>query len=49
VAVHAGREVLSEADSNSVLIIGDPQGIYSQQLRPRPVYLLNIFILLMTH
>ncbi len=29
---------------NSVLIAGDPHGILGQQLRPHPIYLLNIII-----
>jgi hypothetical protein len=34
-----------EVDDNSVLIVGDPQGILGQQLRPCPMQLLNIIII----
>ncbi len=30
-----------------LLIVGDPQGILDQQLRPCPIHLLNIIIALM--
>ncbi len=46
VAVHAGRKVLMEVDKNSVRIVGNPQGILGQQLRPHPVHLLNIIAVL---
>jgi hypothetical protein len=42
VAFHTGHEVLMEVDVNILLIVGDPQGILGQQLRPRPITLLNI-------
>ncbi len=45
VAVHAGHEVLMEVGNNSLLIDGDPKGILDQQLRPRPILLLNIPII----
>jgi hypothetical protein len=44
VAMQAGRKVLAEIEDNSALIVGDPQGILGQQLRPRPVHLSNIII-----
>jgi hypothetical protein len=33
-----------EVDLNSVLIVGNPQGILGQQLRPRQIHVLNVFI-----
>jgi hypothetical protein len=42
VAVRAGHEVLMEVDSNSALIVGNPQGILGEHLRPRPIHWLNI-------
>jgi hypothetical protein len=44
VAVQAGHKVLIEVDLNSVLIVGNPQGIFGQQLRPRQIQVLNVFI-----
>jgi hypothetical protein len=32
--VHAGREVLVEVGDNILLIVGDPQKILDQHLRP---------------
>ncbi len=43
VTVRAGNKVLVKVDNNSVLIVGDPQGILSQQLRPHAIHLLIIF------
>jgi hypothetical protein len=31
-----------KVDDNSVMIVGDPQGILEQQLRPHPINLLNV-------
>ncbi len=42
VTMHAGHEVLMEGDATSVLIVTDLLGILRQQLRPRPILLLNI-------
>jgi hypothetical protein len=39
VAVHAGHEVLIIADDNSVLLVGDQQGILGQQPRPQSIHL----------
>jgi hypothetical protein len=36
VTVRAGHKVLMEVDDNISLIVGNPQGISDQQLRPRP-------------
>jgi hypothetical protein len=47
VTVNASHEVLMEVDDNMSLIVGDPQGILDQQLRPIP--LLNIIIILMNY
>jgi hypothetical protein len=44
--VHAGHEVLMEIDNSILLIVGDAQGILDQQLRPHPIYSLNIVIIL---
>jgi hypothetical protein len=40
VIVHAGHEVLMKVDDHSVLIVGDPQVILGQQLRPHSIHLL---------
>jgi hypothetical protein len=39
--MRVGRKVLMEVDDSILLIFGDPQGILVQQLRPRPIHLLN--------
>jgi hypothetical protein len=44
--VHAGYEVLMEIDNSILLIVGDAQGISDHQLRPHPIYSLNIVIIL---
>jgi hypothetical protein len=44
VTMRGGREVLVEVDDNSLLIIGDLQGISVEQLRSRQTHLLNITI-----
>ena len=44
VAMHAGHKVLVKVDI-SVLIVGDPQGIWGQQLRPCQIHYLNIIFL----
>jgi hypothetical protein len=49
VAFCAGHEVLMEVDVNILLIVGDPQGILGQQLRPRSITLLNIITLLVNY
>jgi hypothetical protein len=50
VAVYAGHKVLMDIDDNSVLIVNNPQGILSQQLRPHPIYLSNeINIIIITY
>jgi hypothetical protein len=46
--VHAHHEVLMEVNDNGSLIVDDAQGIPGQQLRPRPLHLLNIIYLLTT-
>jgi hypothetical protein len=45
VAAHANRKVLMEIDDTNAPILIDPQGILAEQLRPRPIHVLNIFIL----
>jgi hypothetical protein len=42
--VHAGHNVLIEVNNNILLIVGDLQGILEQQLRPRPIHILNIIV-----
>jgi hypothetical protein len=42
VTLLVGHEVLMEGDATSVLIDTDLPGILRQQLRPRPILLLNI-------
>jgi hypothetical protein len=39
VAMRAGNEVWMEISNNSALIVGDPQLILGQQLRPRLIIL----------
>jgi hypothetical protein len=43
--VCVGLEVLLEVDDNILLIVGDPQGVLDQLLRPRPIQLLNVVII----
>jgi hypothetical protein len=38
VAVHTGHKVLIEVDNYSRLIVGNPQGISGQQLRPHTIH-----------
>jgi hypothetical protein len=38
VAVGAGYEVLVDIDDNDWLIVGDPQGVLDEQLRPHPIH-----------
>jgi hypothetical protein len=45
VAAHANRKVLMEIDDTNAPILIDLQGILGEQLRPRPIHALNIFIL----
>jgi hypothetical protein len=47
--LRAGHEVLMEVDDNSALIVGDPQGILGQQLRPCPIKLLFIIVIILNH
>jgi len=42
--VHPGHEALMAVVNNSVLIVGDAQGILGQQLWPRQIHLLIISI-----
>ncbi len=46
VAEHAGQNVLTEVDY-ILLIVGDPQGNLDQELRPCPICLLNVFIIIL--
>ncbi len=45
--MHAGHEVLMEADDISLPIAGDTQMILGQQLKPRQIHLLNIVIIIL--
>jgi len=45
VAVHAGHKVLMDVDDIILLIVGIPQGILDQQLRPRPIHFSNIMFI----
>ncbi len=42
--MNTGQKVLMEIDDNILQIVGNLQGILDQQLNPRPMHLLNIFI-----
>jgi hypothetical protein len=46
VAVRAGHKVLMESDDNIALNVGDPNGIFGQQLKPRQINTLNIIIVI---
>jgi len=46
VALHTGQNVWMEVDDNILLIVFDPQGTLDQQLRPCPIHILNIKIIL---
>jgi hypothetical protein len=39
IMVHAGHKIQMEVDENSVLIVGNPQGILGEQLRPCSIHL----------
>jgi hypothetical protein len=43
--VCAGQNVLVEINGNSALIVVDPQGILGQQLRPHPIHVLYITLI----
>jgi hypothetical protein len=45
VGMGADHKVLLEVDDNTLLIVGDAQWILDQQLRSRPIHLLNFIIL----
>jgi hypothetical protein len=38
VTVHASHKVLIEFEDNILLIVGNPQAILNQQLRPHPIH-----------
>ncbi len=42
----AGHYVLVDVGDNSPLIVGKPQGMLGQQLKPHPAHFLNIIIFL---
>jgi hypothetical protein len=47
VARGAGHEVLMDVDNSSAHVVGDPQRILGQQLRPHPFHLLNINVIIL--
>jgi hypothetical protein len=49
VAVHCGHVVLMKVEGNALLIAGDPRGILDQQLRPHPIHLLIMIIMLIKY
>jgi hypothetical protein len=49
VAVQASRKVLVEFDDNILLIVGDPQWILDEHLRPHMIHVLNIIIILLNY
>jgi hypothetical protein len=49
VTVSAGHKVLMGIDYNISLIVGDPQEILEEQLRPHPIPLLNISFILIDY
>jgi len=49
VDVRAGHDVRMEVDDNISLIVVNPHGIFDQQLRSRPIHLLNIIIILIDY
>jgi hypothetical protein len=46
VVVRVSHEVLMEVDDTVVLGVGDPQGILSEQVRPRLICLFDIIIII---
>ncbi len=48
-ALRAGHKVLADVDVNIAQIVGDPRGILGWQLRPHPIHLLNIIIILISY
>jgi hypothetical protein len=44
VAERSGHKVSMEVDNNTLLIVGDTEGILEQQPRPRTIHLLNIIL-----
>ncbi len=47
VVAHADHEVLMEIENNSVMIVGDPQGILGMQLRPYPIHISNVIVIIL--
>jgi hypothetical protein len=46
VGMDAGNKVLIDVDDNTLLAVGNPQLILDQQLKPHPIHLLIIIIIL---
>ena len=49
VAICADHKVLMKIDDNISLTVCNAQGILDQQLRPHPIHLLNITVILMNY
>jgi hypothetical protein len=47
VAAHSVHKVWMEVGNYILVIVGDPLGILDQQLRPHPIVLLNISIIVL--
>jgi hypothetical protein len=47
VAVNVGHKGSVKVDDNSVLIVGNPQGICDEQFRLQPINLLNKIIIIL--
>ncbi len=47
--MRAGHKVLTEVDDNIWVIVGEILVIFDQQLRPHPIYLLNITIIIINY
>jgi hypothetical protein len=47
VNVCAGYKVLMDVDDISALIVGNPQGVLGNQLRPHTIHQLNIIIIML--
>ena len=49
ITVHGGHYVLMDVDNHRKPTVGDLHGILGQQLRPRPIHLLNTIIILLSY
>jgi hypothetical protein len=46
VVVCAGHKVLMEVENDVFHIVDNPHGILAQQLRPHPIHLLDIYVII---